>query len=122
VVGQRGYSPGLQDVDVHADRVAVGTIRRLYRQAVNYIAAPAPVSWTQNLPISISRALRYKASTVFRGAGSSNTRFGAPRPLRPPRSGRHPATVTLAAGNLQGRPVIRNRLASFGSRVPAVNR
>jgi hypothetical protein len=128
-VQQLGYSPGVQDIDSRADTAAAGTIRRLWRQAVNYIAGPADYSWTANgptgaptRPVGITRALRYKASTTFRGAGSMSTRFGAPRPFVPPRSGRHPAPVTIAAGNLQGRPVLRNRLSSLGSRVPPVNR
>lgn len=114
-----GYTPGVQDIDPAADASGGGTIRRLWRQAVNFIPAPPPFSWTENPPL-ITRALRYKASSVFRGAGSSNTRFGAPRLHVQPRHNMRP--VTLAAGNLQGRPAVRNRLTSFGSRVPTVNR
>jgi hypothetical protein len=118
-VARPGMTPGVQGIDRGADQSGGGTIRRLWRQAVNFIAAPPPFSWTQNPPI-ITRALRYKASTVFRGAGSSNTRFGARRPHIVPRHTM--PRVTLAAGNVQGRPAIRNRLSSFGSRVPTVNR
>lgn len=123
-----GQSPGLQDIEpATLGTVGFGTIRRLWRQSVNYIPAGGWLSWTENgtdrtptVGVGITRALRYKASSVFRGAGSSNTRMGAPRAFIVPRHVQPRATI--AAGNLQGRPYIRNRLQSFGSRVPPVNR
>ena len=126
-VERSGYTPGVQDITPHQDLVGAGTIRRLWRQAVNYIAGPAPYSWSENratglelrLRGPITRALRYKASSVFRGAGSSNTRFGAPRPIVAARHNQ--PRVTKSAGDLQGRPTVRQRLGSFGSRVPPVN-
>jgi hypothetical protein len=118
-VERPGTTPGLQDLDVRADTAAPGTIRRLWRQSVNYVPAPAPFGWTQH-PATVTRALRYKASTTFRQAGTSNTREGAARAIVP---GRHKSKpVTIAAGNRQGRPTIRNRLTSFGSSVAPTNR
>ena len=119
-VARAGESPALMHVDTRVDTVAAGTIRRLYRQAVNFIAAPPPVDVTHNQGLGVvTRALRYKTSTVFRAAGTDNTRFGARRPFIATRHNGRP--VTIAAGNQQGRPTVRNRMTSFGRRVPAVN-
>jgi hypothetical protein len=127
IVPQLGQTPGLQDVEAAIlGTVGWGTIRRLWRQSVNYLPAGPWLSWTENgidrTPtngVAITRALRYKASSLFRGAGSSNTRMGATRAFVTPRHIQ--PHVTLGVGNLQGRPVLRNRLQSFGSRVPPVN-
>jgi hypothetical protein len=127
-VSQLGQSPGVQDVEpAILGTVAFGTIRRLYRQVVNYLPAGPWLSWTENGVdrtrtdgVGITVALRYKVSSTFRGAGSSNTRMGAARAFVTPRH--VTARATLGVGNLQGRPVIRNRLQSFGSRVPPVNK
>jgi hypothetical protein len=118
-VARPGASPGLMDIDdTRVDTAGAGTIRRLYEQAVNFIPAapPFPVSAA---PLGITRAIRYKASTLARAAGTDNTRFGARRAIRPPRHNSRP--VTIAAGNQQGRPTVRNRMRSFGQRVPPVN-
>lgn len=115
-----GESPGLMDVDdTRVDTAAAGTIRRLWQQAVNMIPAPPPFPVSQ-APLGITRAIRYRASTAFLRSGNSNTRFGARRPIVTPRHNSRP--VTIAAGNQQGRPTVRNRMTSFGSRVPTVNR
>jgi hypothetical protein len=117
----------VQHIELSLDLTAPGQIRRLWRQAVNYVPAGPIVSWSKNdaagdptTPGDITTALRYKASTVFRGSGSMSTRFGAPRTVVTPsnKEGR----VTQSAGNLAARPTLRNRLSSFGSRVPPVNK
>jgi hypothetical protein len=118
-VERPGASPGLMDVsDTRVDTAAPGTIRRLWEQTINMITAPPPFPVAQ-APTTITRALRYKASTVFHRSGNENTRFGARRPIRPGRH--HGRPVTIAAGNQQGRPTIRNRMTSFGRRVTPVN-
>lgn len=118
-VARPGESPGLMDVDdTRVDTAAPGTIRRLWLQAVNMIPAPPPFAVAE-APTTISRALRYKASSLYQRAGNDNTRFGARRPIVPARHNQRP--VTVAAGNQQGRPTIRNRMTSFGRRVPPVN-
>jgi hypothetical protein len=117
-VPRLGESPGLMDVDTRADTVAAGTIRRLWRQSVNLVPAPPPFA-VSAAPTTITRALRYKVSTHFRASGTDNTRWGAPRVHI---ATRHSArAVTIAAGNQQGRPTVRNRMTSFGRRVPTVN-
>jgi hypothetical protein len=127
-IQREGMTPGVQDIDRSADKAAPGTIRRLWKQTVNFIPAGPQLSHTLNhvtstptvLAAPLTVATRYRASTVFRGAGSTNTRFGAPRPIITPRHNQ--PRITLAGGNLQGRPTSRNRLTSFGSRVPPVNK
>ena len=119
-IARLGETPGHMDIDTRADTVAPGTIRRNWRQSVNAVPAPPPFSWVYNNGLGgITRALRYKASTVFRAAGTDNTRFGAPRAIVPSRINARP--VTIAAGNQQGRPAVRNRMTSFGRRVTPVN-
>jgi len=114
-----GSTPGLMDVDdTRVDSAGRGTIRRLWRQHVNFIPAPPPFPVSQ-APLGITRALRYKASTSYLRAGNDNTRFGARRPIVAPRHNQRP--VTIAAGNQQGRPTVRNRMTSFGRRVRPVN-
>lgn len=128
-IDQPGRTPGIQGVELSLDRTGFGQIRRLWRQTIGYIPAGPQLSWTENTtrqrrPLAgqgeITRALRYKASSLFRGYGSNNTRMGAPRPIVA-NSHRQPR-VTRTAGNLAARPTVRNRLSSFGSRVPPVNR
>jgi hypothetical protein len=118
-VERPGASPGLMDIDdTHLDTVAPGTIRRLWLQAVNMIPAPPPFPVAQ-APLGITRAIRYRASSTFRRSGNENTRFGARRAFVVRKHNMRP--VTIAAGNQQGRPTVRNRMSSFGSRVPPVN-
>lgn len=115
-----GQSPGMQDAHRRepTTQSAEGTIRRTFRQKVNFIPAspPMPVS---SSPPTITRGLRYRASSTYRQAGTDHTRFGAPRPAIQ-KSNRQPIP-TLQAGRTQGRPTIRNRMVSFGSRVRPLN-
>ncbi len=117
LVARPGETPGLQDIELR-ERQAPGTIRRVWRQMVNYIPPPPPVNWTTS-PAVITRALRYRATTVHLMAGNSNTRMGAIRPIVERKISSRP--VTIAAGNKQNLPTVRNRLSSFGSRVPPLN-
>lgn len=106
--------------------LAYGQIRRMWRQSVDMIPAQAPYSWTDNgNPVSppggvgITRALRYMTRSVYAAAGNDNTRF----------LGMHTVvkkqnvykTVTVNAGQKRNQPTIRNRITSFGSRVPTLN-
>lgn len=116
-VERQGETPALQDIEVRETQ-AGGSIRRVWRQAINYIPPPPPVNWTLS-PAIITRALRYRADTTHLMAGNSNTRFGAVRPITPTKVRSRP--VTIAAGNKQNQPTVRNRLSSFGSRVPPLN-
>lgn len=117
-IARQGESPALMDVDTRTGTPARGTIRRLYRQSINLLPPATPFSWTMNPPI-VTRSLRYKASSVYRPAGANNTRYGAKRKIVTPRHNQ--PVPTVGAGLLQRRPTVRNRITSFGSRVPTIN-
>lgn len=127
-----GETPGTKVVDLRGMRLAPGQIRRLYKQMVNYIPATPAYSWTQNRPqpgspesngvhgFEITRALRYMTRSLYMGAGIDNTEsWGAHTYIQP----RHvnPAVTTGAGNGARSQPTVRNRLTSFGSRVPTLN-
>lgn len=131
-----GRSPGLMVVTLRGCVLAAGTIRQLWRQTVNYNAPQAPYSWTRSAPgpdrpefgyggFQITRALRYMTRSTYSGAGIDNSRFAGLHTPISPRAGRSlhsvGGRVTVAAGSVRGRPTVRNRLTSFGSRVPTLN-
>lgn len=111
-------------------RQAPGQIRRMWRQTVNLIPAQAAYSWTNSAPapgapfispggVGITRALRYMTRSVYAQEGTDNSRFAALHTQIEQRHNYKP--VTLNAGGVRNRPTVRNRLTSFGSRVPALN-
>ena len=119
-IAQPGDSPGLMEWDDREyNGQAAGTIRRLWRQVVSGIPAPPPVDVSSS-PAIFTRAIRYRAQSTYLPAGSMNSRFTnlhtvirqASRQPRP----------TLSAGTRRGRPTVRNRMQSFGSRVTPLNR
>lgn len=126
-VERRGQSPGTQDLDTRADRQQHATMRRLWRQSVAPIPAAPSFSWTANSPaysvglvaFELTRALRYMASTRYLPAGTLNSRFGAPRPVVV--QGAYGKRANVSGGTTQRRPVLRNRITSFGSRVKPLN-
>lgn len=119
-VTRAGQTPGLMTVDAYADESAPGTIRRVWRQAINLSLPAPPLSQSSNNGLgTVTRALRYKATTIHRGAGSDKTRFGAPRAIRPAKH--NMLAATISAGNKRNLPTVRNRLSSFGSRVKPLN-
>ena len=89
-----------------------GTIRKLWRNSFGITPAPAPFGWAQNPPL-YTRALRYKATSLFMRAGNSNTDWGEPRPIIRPRA-RQPL-ITRQAGNKPSHgPPGKNRSANDG--------
>jgi hypothetical protein len=107
--------------------LGAGQIRRLWRQSVNKIPAQGDFSWTENendtsqaAPVDITRALRYLTRSVYMGAGIDHTRFDALHTRVEKRNVYK--TVTVGRGQTRSRPTVRNRLTSFGSRVPTLNR
>lgn len=105
-----------------------GTIRGFWRGLAGYVGATPAFSWTANgfaanAPIRgpVTNSLRYLITTrnvLTAGNQRSN-------PIqRPPivRQAQAPPVPLVYAGNIQGRPTIRARIISFGSRIPAVNR
>lgn len=94
------------------------TIRRLWRQVLSGQPGPPPFP-VSRAPAVFSRALRYRASTSYKPAGTLNTRLTMLHTVvrmvaRQPRP-------TLMAGTRRARPTVRNRMSSFGSRVPPLN-
>jgi hypothetical protein len=107
-----------------------GTIRRFWRAPIRYVggANGQELSWTSNeLERSnhtqrsfVSNPLEHLISTV-------NTVYGGnqlSRPMQRPvlvKSTAAAAPRMITNGNVQGRPVLRARIPSYGSRVPALN-
>lgn len=108
--------------------LAFGQLRHVWKQRVGYIPAADDFSWTMNGPptnltgmsaargFQVTRALRYWTRSLYFGAGSDNTRLSELHSVVVPRVRHKP--ITVGAGQMRGRPVTRNRLTSFGSRVP----
>lgn len=125
-----GRSPGLMFVNLRGNRLAAGQIRKLWRQSVNYVAAQAGFSWTTNSPAPgrpvplpseyfVTRALRYMTRSVYMGGGLDNSRYEGLHT----RIGKQNfyKTITVNSGQNRNRPTVRNRMSSFGSRVPTLN-
>lgn len=123
-----GESPGTMMLSRRGTIAAPGTIRRFWKQSVGYVGAQAPFSWTANAHVGVSgargfqvkRALRYMTRSVTHTAGTDNTRFAGLH-TQVTQSGRKRQTVVLGAGRVRNRPTVRNRMTSFGSRVPTLN-
>lgn len=129
-VAQMGRSPGLMGVTLRGCVLGAGQIRRMWRQSVNYIAAPAAYSWTASAPdarhpavdypaVGLTRALRYMTRSVYMGSGFDNTRYEGLHTSIRMRVRSKP--VTVGKGQARSRPTVRNRNTSFGSRVPTIN-
>lgn len=120
-----GETPGLMAFTTRGMVQAAGNVRHLWRQVFAYVPAGPGYSWTANRHLStrsaargfqLTRSLRYLTRSLYAGAGSDNTRFAGLHTAIAPRA-RQPR-ATLGAGGNRGKPVTRNRLTSFGSRVP----
>lgn len=122
-----GRSPGTMFLTLRGNKLGFGQIRRLYRQAVNYNGAGfGPFSWTDGGKtagtgggLDITRALRYMTRSVYIGGGIDHSRFDELHTLITRQNVYK--TVTVNAGQKRNVPTIRNRVTSFGSRVPTLN-
>lgn len=125
-----GRSPGLMTITLRGCVLGAGQIRRLWRQSVDLIPAQAAYSWTNSAPspdrpilspgpLDITRALRYMTRSVYVAGGTDNTRFDALHTII--RKQNHYKTITVGRGQSRSRPTVRNRMTSFGSRVPTLN-
>lgn len=121
-----GRSPGTMIVNLRGNVLGAGQIRKLWRQAVNLIPAQASYSWTANgnifgpyQGVGITRALRYMTRSLHIADGTDNSRYAALHTKVVKQNVYK--TVTVNAGNKRGRPTVRNRVTSFGSRVPTLN-
>lgn len=125
-----GRTPGYMTVTLRGCRLAAGQIRRLWRQSIDLIPAQASYSWSESAPgaggpivspggFYLTRALRYMTKSVYMGAGIDHSRYDM----------LHTAvykqnmykTVTVNSGQRRNPPTVRNRMTSFGSRVPTLN-
>jgi hypothetical protein len=129
-ISRVGMTPGTMEHTRDGRVLAPGQIRRMWRQAADQISAQAPFSWARNAPapgrpvlapegFQITRALRYMARSVYAPAGTDNSRFVGFHSQIRPRVKSKP--VTIPAGGVRNRPTVRNRITSFGSRVPPLN-
>jgi hypothetical protein len=127
-VAMQGETPGLMYITRHTRTLAPGFVRRWWRQTMNVTNAQAPFSWTANKNIDggvqgfdLKRPpLRYMTShTVYVGTGIDNTRFSGLHTSIEHRSRQKPIAIGL--GQTRSRPTVRNRMASFGSKVPTLN-
>lgn len=130
-VAQMGRTPGLMQISLRGCVLGAGQIRRMWRQAVNVIPASPPFSWSENAPqpgrqISsnpgadgVTRAFRYMTRSLYMGSGFDSTRLSGLHTRIYPRVRSKP--VTLGAGQVRTRPAVRNRITSFGQRVPTIN-
>lgn len=115
VEGQQGLT--LADEQI-PEQVAAGTIRGLWRSSLGGARGPAPFGWADH-PRIFTRSLRHRVTSLFMRAGNSRTDWGEPRPMIRPRA--RQSIVTRQVGNRPAGPTVRNRLTSFGSRVPPLN-
>jgi hypothetical protein len=132
-VADMGRTPATMFVARNVRVLGAGQVRRLWRQTVNYIPAPPAYSWTANGPVhsgqaangvGVTRALRYMTRSVYRQSGTQNTRLAGLHthiPLQRPGAQNQAAGVTIKRGQTRSRPTVRNRMSSFGSRVPTLN-
>lgn len=129
-VAQMGRTPGLMQVSLRGCVLGAGQIRRMWRQSVNLVNAPAPYSWSSSSPnpgqpsiqmpaVGVTRAFRYMTRSVYMGSGIDSTRFSGLHTRIYPKVRSKP--VTIGAGQVRSRPTVRNRITSFGQRVPAIN-
>ena len=125
-----GRSPGAMVVTLRGCVLGAGQIRRLWRQAVDFIPAQAPFAWTSNSPgpgrgvsspggFEITRALRYMTQSVYVAGGTDNSRYAMLHSIV--KNQNVYKTVTVNAGQRRNPPTVRNRMTSFGSRVPTLN-
>lgn len=125
-----GRSPGAMFLTLRGCVLGAGQIRRMWRQSINLIPAQGSYSWTNSSnstnrsgPLDITRALRYMTRSIYAQAGEDNTRFIGMHTVVT-QQGRIRGTksvVTIGAGQKRNQPTVRNRLTSFGSRVPTLN-
>jgi hypothetical protein len=125
-VAAMGMSPGLMHITLRGCVLGAGQVRRMWKQTVNYIAGPPGFSWSQNRVVTsptevvgLTRHLRYMTRSFAATSGTDKTGFDGLHTKITPQIRSKP--VTLGAGQARSRPTVRNRITSFGSRVPTIN-
>ena len=129
-VVQPGRSPATMARDLRDMILAAGQVRRDWLQHINLTPGSAPYSWTESAPapgrpvlsprgVGITRALRYMTRSVYVAGGTDGTRYTNLHTVVHPSARSKP--ITRGAGTRRNPPTVRNRLTSFGSRVPPIN-
>lgn len=125
-----GRSPGTMVISLRGCVLGFGQIRTFWRQSVNLISPTDDFSWTRNglgaggdpsapQGVGITRALRYLTRSTYMGQGIDNTRYAALHTTVQKQNVYK--TVTINSGQTRNKPTVRNRMTSFGSRVPTLN-
>jgi hypothetical protein len=122
-----GRTPGVEGASTRGNVLGAGTIRNMWRQSVNVFPAQGAVSWTSNVVrgrghdngVGITRSLRYLTRMLYMGSGIDNSRYGRYHTTVKPNV--RSKAVTQGSGSNRNRPTVRNRMTSFGSRVPPLN-
>ncbi len=102
-----------------------GVVRRFWRAAAQYFGGPRALSWTANEFDSQARGssgstrLNYLWSWNGLHYGNQLSRPMSRPALTPSVAAAPPRLITN--GNVRNRPVLRVRVPSYGSRVPALN-
>ena len=119
---EAGRTAGTMERALRGMILAAGQVRHDWRQTAGYINGPPGYSWTAShvdgpagRAFQVTRALRYLTRMLYFGSGIDNTRFAELHSAVPPAVRHKPVTVN--AGQTRNKPVTRNRLTSFGSRV-----
>ena len=117
-----GETPGTSELDRSTGIEAAGTIRRLWHQLINPVPAPPPFP-VAAAPFTGQRTIRYRAQSIYRGSGDALrfSRAGVPGLHTVIVQASRQSRVTTSAGLNRNRPTVRNRISSFGSRVPPLN-
>lgn len=107
-----------------------GVVRRFWRAAARYTGGPRPFSWTDNDFDGSSTPgcephttrLNLRIDSPLTAALHYGNQLSRPmsRPLLTP-SVAAAAPRLITNGNVRNRPVLRVRIPSYGSRVPALN-
>ena len=110
--------------------MAPGTIRRFWGRVANMISGGWAFNWSRNLfddaPDGVNGVVttscRYMISTRYTNTGGNDLSNPGARDYKEYPAYRHaPNPAIIRAGQQQGRPTVRNRITSFGSRVPPIN-
>lgn len=118
----------LQQTQIRTTSQVPGVLRRWWRAAARYTGGPRVFSWTGN---SFDTAGRPQGGTTrlnlaFEDFGSPVLHYGnqLSRPMSRPALSPSVAAAAprqITNGNTRYRPVLRVRIPSYGSRVPALN-
>lgn len=129
---REGFTPFvvLQETDIRTTSQVPGALRRFWQAVARYTGAPRTFNATANAfdgsTPKTGSAATTKLNWTSRDLGSAVLHAGnqLSRPMSRPAltpSVAHAAPRLITNGNVRNRPVLRVRIPSYGSRVPALN-